>query len=218
MSNKKRKKELIAYKDLLHSIDQSKFTMNEIMPVLKDFLTKKFGCYYMIQWRYILEPNPTQSILEEPNYHLSIEYHAHPTSMYLLLQNHIIWNGKPCNYIQMKNFKIQLIPMDSDELYEKEKNDELFHFLKSENKIIWLATEEKDLTVEQIGNGQNWLNPGIPCDKRKINDSLLSSTIKQYIYQKENKIVQPIEQLSSERIDELLEEFFEQEKVKHYDR
>lgn len=164
------------------------FTMTEVIPILKDYFSKKYNCFYMIQSRYVLTNNPLKSIWDAGTYHLALEYYAHPNSIYILLQNHIIWNKKACNFQKNEQNKILLTPMDVDQLDTKEKYDRYLENQKSEGNIIWLATEEGDFTFDELQDYQNWESQKIPLEDRSINSEIPDSIIIQYISERENSI------------------------------
>lgn len=162
------------------------FTMDEVIPILKDYFSKKYNRVYMIQSRYILADNPPTSIWDEGTHHLTVEYYMHPNSIYILLQNNIIWKRKICSFRKTDENEIILTPMNIYELDEKEKFDNYLETLKSKQEIIWIATEEKDCTFEELADYQNWESQRIPLEDRNINRDLLYPIIISYINEREN--------------------------------
>lgn len=168
------------------------FTITEVIPELQKFLIEQYNCHIMIQFRYKLTKNRLK-FLEEPTYHLSIEYYAHPFSTYILLPHNITWNDKLCKLscnIQYtisldpmnidKIDEISLNPMDIDEIDEMEQREKQLQKLIKKEDIMWIATEERDLTIEELNECQNWKSQKISFKERDINSKLLTPIITAY--------------------------------------
>lgn len=193
-----------------HWKQKTGLTITEIIPTLTDYFSKINQPFYMIQSRYILTSNPLHSIWEEQTYHLSIEYYAHPTTLYLLLPNHIIWGNKICNYEAQHD--VCLTPMDMDQLIQKEKQDQMFEREKANGTLIWIATEERDLTFDELQRKENWTSQTIALENRNINKELVAPII-QYINDRENGTLKPTITMSKQKTEQLLNEFFQTEKT-----
>lgn len=157
------------------------FTMTEVIPGLKKILMDHYNHYIIIQSRYILTENRLKSLLSEQTYHLSIEYYAQPSFVYLLIPHHIEWNHKFCNFSCDDRNEIALTPMNIDEVNEMEEKEKKLQTFKNQGDISLIAREERDFTFEELTDYSNWTSQKIALKERDINLKFLTPIVTAYM-------------------------------------